>query len=139
MAARLSTLSLLAATALAWQRPNDEVTFQKVCGDCHSVSLISDFKSITEWEETVDAMVERGAKMTGAERAAALRYLATHFGRVNVNAASAEELAQVLDISLDAAKSVVAHRPYRSLDELRKAGALPAMKLDSLRDHIAFR
>ena len=139
MAARLSTVLLLAATALASQTPNDEVTFQKVCGECHSVSLISDFKSIAEWEETVDAMVERGAKMTGAERAAALRYLATHFGRVNVNAASAEEMAQVLDISTDAAKNVVAHRPYRSIDELRNAGALPATKLDSLRDHIAFR
>ena len=139
MAARLSMALLLGASAFAWQSPNDGATFQKVCGACHSVSLIADFKSIAEWEETVDAMVERGAKMTGAERAAALRYLASHFGRVNVNAASVEEIAQALDIPADAARNLVAHRPYRNLDEVRNAGVMPAAKLDSLRDHIAFR
>ncbi len=139
MVARLSAVWLLGASAFAWQASNDEATFQKVCGACHSVSLISDSKSIGEWDETVDAMIERGAKATGAERAAVLRYLASHFGVVNVNAAPAEEIAQVLDIPADAAEKVVAHRPYRNLDELRNAGAVPAAKLDSSRDRIAFR
>lgn len=139
MVARLSAVMLLGASAFAGQTLNDEATFQKVCGACHSVSLISDFKSVAEWDETVDAMIERGAKMTGTERAAALRYLASRFGRVNVNAAPAGEIAQVLDIPSDAADNLVAHRPYRNLDELRNAGAVPAAKLDSLRDHIAFR
>jgi hypothetical protein len=139
MAARLSVVMLLGASAFAWQTPSDEDTFQKVCSGCHSVDLISDYISIAEWEETVDAMIDHGAKAKAAERAAVLRYLASHFGRVNVNTASAEEIAQVLDIPSDAAKNLVAHRPYRNLDELRNAGAVPAAKLDGLRDHIAFR
>ena len=139
MAARLIVVMLLGASAFAWQAPSDEDTFQKVCSGCHSVDLISDFQSIAEWEATVDAMIDRGAKAKAAERASVLRYLASHFGLVNVNAASAEEIAKVLDISADAAKTLVAHRPYRNLDELRNAGAVPGAKLDSLREHIAFR
>jgi type IV pilus biogenesis protein CpaD/CtpE len=139
MAARLSVLMLLSASACAGQAPDDEATFQKVCSGCHSVRLIDDFKSIAEWEQTVDVMIVRGAKANEAGRAAVLRYLTAHYGLVNVNAASAEEIAQVLEIPADAAKSVVAHRPYRNLDELRNSGAVPATRLDSLRDHIAFR
>lgn len=139
MAARLSVLMLLSASACAWQAPGDEETFQKVCSGCHSVRLIDDFKSIAEWEQTVDVMIVRGAKANEAARAAVLRYLTSHYGLVNVNAASAEEIEQVLDLPADAAKSLVAHRPYRNVDELRNAGVMPATKLDSLRDHIAFR
>jgi hypothetical protein len=130
---------LLGASAFAWQAPDDEATFQKVCSGCHSVGIIDDFESLAEWEQTVDVMIFRGAKANAAERAQILRYLASHFGRVNVNAAPAEEIARVLDIPQDAAKNVVAHRPYKDLDDLRKAGAVPAAKLDSVRDHIAFR
>jgi len=139
MAARLSVLLLLGASAFAWQAPDDEATFQKVCSGCHSVELIDDFKSIAEWEQTVDVMIFRGAKANEAGRAAVLRYLTSHYGLVNVNAASAEEVAQVLNLPADAAKNLVAHRPYRNLDELRSAGVIPEAKFDSLRDHIAFR
>jgi cytochrome c5 len=139
MVARLSVLMVLGASAFAWQAPDDEATFQKVCSGCHSVELIGDFKSSAEWEVTVDVMIVRGAKANADGRAAILRYLTTHFGLVNVNAAPAEEIAQVLALPADAAKSLVAHRPYRDLDELRKAGVIPAAKFDSLRDHIAFR
>jgi cytochrome c5 len=139
MAARLTLLILLGASAFAWQAPDDEATFQKVCSGCHSVELIGDFKSSAEWEQTVDIMIVRGAKADAAGRAAVLRYLESHYGLVNVNAASAEEIGQVLDLPADEAKSLVAHRPYKNLDELRNAGVIPAAKFDGLRDHIAFR
>jgi DNA uptake protein ComE-like DNA-binding protein len=137
MAARLITAIFLAATGAAQQ--TDRATFQKVCGSCHDVSMVSDLKSTPEWDETVDSMVERGAKATAAERAAVMRYLKKNYTRININVAAADEIAEVLNISPTAAQALIAHRPYRSLDELRKADAVPADKLDALKDRIAFR
>jgi DNA uptake protein ComE-like DNA-binding protein len=137
MAARLIAGILLAATGTAQQ--TDRAAFQKACGSCHDVSMVSDLKSTPEWDETVDSMIERGAKLTPAERAAVMRYLKKNYTRINVNVASADEIGEVLDISQEAAQALIAHRPYRGFDEFEKINALPAGKLNALKDRIAFR
>ncbi|HEX4749355.1 MAG TPA: hypothetical protein VH302_07410 [Bryobacteraceae bacterium] len=137
MAARLIAAILVAATGTAQQ--TDRATFQKACGSCHDVSMVSDLKSTPEWNETVDSMIERGAKVTPAERAVVMRWLKKNYTRININLAPADEIAEVLDISPEAVQAVIAHRPYRSIDDVKKADAVPAGKLDSLKDRIAFR
>jgi hypothetical protein len=137
MAARLIAAILLAASGLAQQ--TDRATFQKACGSCHDVSMVSDLKSTPEWDETVDSMVERGAKITPADRAVVMRYLKKNYTKININVAPADEIGEVLDISPAAAQALIAHRPYRALDELAKANVVPAGKLEALKDRIAFR
>lgn len=139
MASRLIPALLAGANLLAQQSSTDEAVFQKVCGSCHSYKLISDLKSTPEWEDTVDSMIDRGAKAGPAERAAVLRYLRGNYTRININTASAGEIAEVLGIPEAAAEKLVAHRPYKSLDGVIRVDAAPAAKLTSLRDHIAFR
>jgi hypothetical protein len=138
MAPRL-TASLLLAAAASAQSAADKATFERVCGSCHSVTLVSDVKSLPEWEETVDSMIERGAKATAAERAAVVRWLGHNYSRTNINQAPAQELVEVLDIEPANADSIVAHRPYQSFAELIRLNPTCAKQLEHSRDRIVFR
>ena len=55
--------------------------FQKVCGACHPVETITgQRRGRAQWQESINAMVARGAKGTDEELAAILDYLTTQFG-----------------------------------------------------------
>ncbi len=55
--------------------------FQKVCGTCHPVETVTaQGRTRAQWQESVNAMVARGAKGTDEELAAILDYLATQHG-----------------------------------------------------------
>jgi competence protein ComEA len=117
--------------------------FQKVCGNCHAITMIHDLKTEGEWIETVDNMAATGAKGTEEEFDQVLRYLSRNFTKVNINTATAEQIAPVLDITEAAAGAIVeyrgAHGPFASLDELGKVPGIDAAKLAARRDRIAFR
>jgi hypothetical protein len=138
MAPRLTAGILFAAAAIA-QSGTEKAAFERVCGACHSVTLISDVKSLPEWEETVDSMIERGAKASNAERAAILRWLAHNYSRTNINRAPAQELVEVLDIDPANADSIVAHRPYHSFPQLISVNPACAKQLEHQKDRIVFR
>ena len=137
MASRLSLILLAAGSAAAGQ--DDQAVFQRVCGACHSHTLISDLKSGPEWEETVDNMISQGAKAGASERAAILRHLTRNFTRININSASAAEISQVLDVSESTAQKLIEHRPYRSMDELLKSAGVSAAQIKGRLNRIAFR
>ena len=139
MAPRLISAGVLLAAAALAQSEADKATFERVCGSCHSVTLISDVKSLPEWDETVDSMIERGAKVSTAERAAVLRWLAHNYSRTNVNGAAAQELIEVLNIERVGASSIVAHRPYHSFSELMRLNPTCAKQLERQKDRIVFR
>jgi hypothetical protein len=139
MAPRLISAGVLLAAAALAQLAADKATFERVCGSCHSVTLISDLKSLPEWEETVDSMIERGAKASTAERAAVLRWLAHNYSRTNINGAPAQELVEVLDVEPAGADSIVAHRPYHSFPDLIRLNPTCAKQLERQKDRIVFR
>ena len=138
MAPHLTAGLLFAASALA-QSGADKATFERVCGSCHSVTLISDVKSLPEWEETVDSMIERGAKASTSERAAVMHWLAHNYSRTNINQAPAVELIEVLDIEPASADSIRAHRPYHSFPELISLNPMCAKQLERRKERIVFR
>jgi competence ComEA-like helix-hairpin-helix protein len=121
----------------------DKATFQKICGTCHASSMVSDFKTEAEWTATVDQMVSIGAKGSSEEFDRVLRYLAGNFTRVNVNTATAAQIAPVLGVSEAVAQTVVDYRmhngSFATLDDLKKVPGLPASELDSRKARIAFR
>jgi competence protein ComEA len=121
----------------------DKVTFQKICGNCHASSMVSDFKTEAEWSETVDQMVSIGAKGTAEEFNRVLRYLAYNYTRVNVNTATAAEIAPVLGVSEPMAQTVVDYRmhngSFASVDDLKKVPGLNSTELDARKARIAFR
>lgn len=83
------TIRLLAAvslTALAGfaQQPDmsaSRATFNKVCGVCHTPeSALATRRTKAQWEESIDKMVQLGAKASDDEFAAILDYLVSQYG-----------------------------------------------------------
>jgi len=88
-------------------------------------------------------MVRLGAAATEEEFARVLRYLVRTQTKVNVNSATAKEIASVLDISETSAKALVARRTekrgFRTLEDLKEAPGVEASKIEARKDRIVFR
>ncbi|HTB15838.1 MAG TPA: c-type cytochrome [Bryobacteraceae bacterium] len=80
----LAAVSFTAATVSA-QQPDmaaSKATFDKVCGTCHTPeSALSTPRTKAQWEESIDKMVQLGAKGTDDEFAAILNFLVSQYGR----------------------------------------------------------
>src|SRR5437016_4503185 len=54
--------------------------FQKICGECHAVEIVtSQRRTRAQWQANIASMVERGAKGSEAEMALVLDYLASEY------------------------------------------------------------
>jgi competence protein ComEA len=120
----------------------DKLVFAGVCGACHTVSMVSDMRSESEWVETVEYMVSLGAKGSDEQMEAVMRFLRRTLTKVNVNTATAEQLPLVLDISEAAALAVVKYRGehgnFKTLDDLKKVPGIDAAKLEARKARLVF-
>src|SRR5882757_5343156 len=56
--------------------------FQRICGNCHSVSIATSQRMTqAQWTGVVNDMVSRGAQGTQQDLDSVTTYLATHFGQ----------------------------------------------------------
>ncbi len=124
-------------------REGQRAVLQKVCGTCHALDRVtSSRRSRAQWEETTDKMVALGAKGTEEEFTIALNYLVSYFGRVNVNTATAGEIAEVVGLSAQEAEAIVKFRQdkgkYEDFEALSKTPGVAVEKLEKSRDAISF-
>lgn len=74
---------LMPTAGLAQPPVGAREAFQKVCGACHPVETVTARgRTRAQWQESINAMVARGAKGTDEELAAILDYLTTQYGPV---------------------------------------------------------
>jgi competence protein ComEA len=135
---------LLVFASFAQDLPNGpgKDALLKICQDCHELDVITSYNQTREgWKKMVAKMGDRGAEGTDEEFAAVVEYLTKYFGRINVNKASAEEIAAALKFSPKEAAAIVDYRGkngvYKDWRDLKKVGGLDAAKVDAQKDHIA--
>jgi competence protein ComEA len=135
-------LFLLLFASLAQDLPDGpgKETVLKICRDCHDLDTITMENRTKEgWKKTVAKMGDRGAEGTDEQFEAVINYLTKNFGRINVNKASAEEIAAGLDFSAKDSESIVEYREkngaYKNWKDLIKV--VDAAKVESKKDHIA--
>jgi len=112
----------------------------KSCLDCHDASTVTiDNRTKEDWQKTVKSMQNRGADVTPDQVAIIVSYLTKNFGRVNVNKATAEEIAAGLDFSAQESAAIVHYREsngvYKTYNDLAKV--VDAAKVEAKKDHIA--
>jgi competence protein ComEA len=117
-------------------------TLLKICLDCHDVGTVTAENRTREgWKKTVAKMADRGAEGTDEQFDAVITYLTKNFGRINVNAATAEEIAAGLNFSAKEAEAIVAYRAkngaYKDWRDLKNVDGLVAARVDAQKDHIA--
>jgi competence protein ComEA len=119
----------------------EKSTYEAICGSCHSTSIADGLRDQEEWRETIESMQGYGAKGSEEQFAAVLRYLVRTQSRVNVNSASAVQIALVLDITVASAEALVKRRAekgeFHSIEDLAKVG-IDRSKLESRKDRIVF-
>ena len=145
------SFGLLVAGAVAQERapkPSsnpaavDRAAFEAVCGACHKINLVEGLRSESEWMDVLERMVNIGAKGSNEQFDAVVRVLLRDFTKVNINTASAEEIAPVLDISEPIAASIVSRRTakgkYQTIADLKGIPGLDISKVEKRKNRIVF-
>ena len=141
-------LTLAAAgmgSAVAQGLPDGEGrdVYENVCGACHGADIVIGSQgSKARWEETVDAMKNRGASGSEEEFKIVTNYLAKYFGQsVNVNTATEAELETELGLSKAEVASIVKTRTAAKIanfDALLKVDGVDAKKITPLKSRLKF-
>jgi DNA uptake protein ComE-like DNA-binding protein len=121
-------------------RPEPPAAFTKVCVRCHaSDKVVEGRRYPAQWEQVLEQMVARGATGTDEELDIVFDYLVTQYGRVEINKAPADEIAQVLHLEPAAAEAIVKQRPFADFDALTAVPGVPVEALAKRRDAIVFQ
>jgi competence ComEA-like helix-hairpin-helix protein len=135
------------AAAAAAEAAADEkagAMFAASCIDCHDLETATAMRRMPrDWEFVVADMGARGANVTPESSAVIAKYLARHYGLLNVNRATAPEIALVLWLSEKDAAAIVAYRtangPFADFDALTKVPGIDLPKLTAARDFVLYR
>jgi competence ComEA-like helix-hairpin-helix protein len=132
---------------------------QQKCSSCHALKVVTGKSaSRQQWSTIVDQMITRGADVSDDEIDTLLDYLAKNFGpatgqtgaekghdrtgQVNVNIASASELAAALDLTVAESTSIVSYRErngnFKEWRDLTKVPGIDAKKIESRKDRLVF-
>jgi competence ComEA-like helix-hairpin-helix protein len=121
---------------------------EKVCSACHDTGTATGERHTKAgWNAVIDAMANRGARATDQEFDAIAEYLTKYFGPVNVNQATAEEIAKALNIDPKQADAIVKYRTengeFKDLDALKdalkKVPGIDASVIEDRKDRIVFK
>lgn len=120
----------------------DKAAFQAVCGSCHALSMVEGLRTESEWYEEVEQMIKIGAKGTDEQFDRVMSILLRTLTKVNVNTATASQIAPVLDVSDATAQAIVKRRSedgkFRSIEDLKKVAGVDPSKLKARSNRIIF-
>lgn len=121
--------------------PGRDVTQRYCAASCHDASTtVGTRRTMADWKRVTADMLARASAGTPAEADQITDYLSRNFGRVDVNAAPAPELALVLGLTTAEAAAIVEVRGhdgvFRSVDDLRNVPGLDFGKVQRVRDRI---
>ena len=87
-------------------------------------------------------MVKAGAKGTDEQFDRLMRYLLRNWTKVDVNTATAAEIAPVLDVSDATAQAIVKRRTengsFKTIEELKKVPGVNGARLEARKDRVVF-
>ncbi len=95
------------------------------------------------WNQTVCAMIGRGAENSEADVKIVVDYLTRYFGpSVDVNNAAAQEIETQLEIPSQQAEAIVKHRQdrgnFKEWADLEKVSGLDIKKIEPLKNRVTF-
>jgi Helix-hairpin-helix motif len=121
----------------------EEKSLKAVCGTCHNLQIVMDTpRSLEEWRETMQKMVDRGASGTDDQYDDIFDFLHRTMTTIDVNSAEAQELATVLGVPDSTAARIIARRlarKFSDLADLKTVAGIDAHSLDAKARMIYFQ
>jgi competence ComEA-like helix-hairpin-helix protein len=123
---------------------------QKICLQCHQTSqLLSQRRTEADWKQTVARMAQkRGVSAPSEQFDAIAAYMAKNFGKnddptkLNVNKATADQIAAIIGLTPEEAKALVGYRDkhgeFRDWKEMLIIYGVDGRKLEAAKDKMAF-
>jgi competence protein ComEA len=113
----------------------------KFCDNCHGLDkFAADRKSKSDWDSILTQMADEGLELTDEEYETIIGYLSKYLGKVNVNQATATELAARLELSAKEAEAIVQYREhhgaFKDWREIAKVDGVDARKIEAKKDAI---
>jgi competence protein ComEA len=109
-------------------RARERQSLTTVCSKCHNLQLVADTpRDFDAWQDTVQKMVDRGARGTDAQFDDVMDYLHRNLTTIDVNTAAADELGTVLDVSEAVANAIIARRTARKFSDLNDLKTVPGV------------
>jgi competence protein ComEA len=110
-------------------------SLQIVCAKCHNLQIVMDTpKSYDAWQESVQKMVNLGAKGTDSQYDDIMDYLQRTITTIDVNSADPDKLEIVLNVSETVAQAIVVRRKARKftgLADLKSIQGVNAVIVDN--------
>jgi competence protein ComEA len=123
-------------------------TTLRLCGKCHSPTIVLAYGQKREgWEKTITKMVRLGAVGSDEDFTDIADYLTANFPpsaipKIFVNKATDQQFANILGISIDDAKAIVAYRDkvgnFKTIDDLKLVPNVDTKKIDAKKDNLVF-
>lgn len=143
-------LMLVGAAAFAHQDslPEGEgkAVVEKACTSrCHGANVVQRSKRTpTQWQGVLDLMIDRGAVVKDEDHDAILAYLGTHLlATVNINAAPAARIVEVLEVSQKEAAAIVEYRekhgPFKGWEGVASVPGIDGKAIEERRDRLQFQ
>jgi len=104
--------------------------------------MVEGLRTESEWYEEVEQMIKIGAKGTDEQFDRVMSILLRTLTKVNVNTATASQIAPVLDVSDATAQAIVKRRTedgkFKSIEDLKKVAGVDPAKLEARGNRITF-
>jgi competence ComEA-like helix-hairpin-helix protein len=115
----------------------------RMCNECHDAKTVTARRRTrTEWEHSINDMIQEGATGSAKDFENVWAYLVQTRGRVLINDAKADEIAEVLGVTSKEAEAIVEFRAkagrFTDLDSLRKVPGIDVKVLDTQAEAIVF-
>ena len=115
----------------------------KICASCHGMQMVTDTpRDWDAWHETVQKMIDRGARGTPDEFDLVMDFLFQNVTPIDVNHADQESLMAILHTSQQTAEAIIsrrASRPFVDLADLEKVPGLDKSVLEGKKRMIFFQ
>jgi len=99
-----------------------------VCARCHDMQIVMDTpRSYDAWHDTVQKMVDLGAKGTDEQYDDVMDFLHRTMTTIDVNSADPDELEIVLNTSETTAQAIVARRRTKKITGLADLKSIPGI------------
>jgi competence protein ComEA len=108
-------------------------SLKAVCGKCHNLQIVMDTpRSLEEWRDTMQKMVDRGASGTDDQYDDILDFLHRTMTTIDINSADVQELATVLGVPDSTATLIITRRLARKFSDLADLKTVPGIDARSL-------